>query len=197
MDPRSLAPAAPGRRARFPRERHDVGADRADTDDEGPAADRLLRPYFGMHRSNGPANPGSRPGLGYGGWRAGTRRRVRGHGPGSRCRRGGGPSAPSTSWSQSRHTTLQPSSCSSKKTNNGGIHSLSHISPRRRRSLPRCASFPRSLRMEPGRRRVIVTLIRHLQAGLGRHDRGLRPGRKLLADPRLGPAPNSKKAPRG
>ncbi len=39
-----------------------------DTDDEGPAADRLLRPYFGMHRFEWPDDPGVEFHLGYGDW---------------------------------------------------------------------------------------------------------------------------------
>jgi SAM-dependent methyltransferase len=39
-----------------------------DTDDEGPAADRLLRPYFGMHRFEWPDEPGVEFYLGYGDW---------------------------------------------------------------------------------------------------------------------------------
>ena len=39
-----------------------------DTDDEGPAADRLLRPYFGMHRFEWPDEPGVEFHLGYGDW---------------------------------------------------------------------------------------------------------------------------------
>jgi SAM-dependent methyltransferase len=39
-----------------------------DTDDEGPAADRLLRPYFGMHRVEWPDDPGVEFHLGYGDW---------------------------------------------------------------------------------------------------------------------------------
>ena len=38
------------------------------TDDEGPAADRLLRPYFGMHRFEWPDEPGVEFYLGYGDW---------------------------------------------------------------------------------------------------------------------------------
>jgi SAM-dependent methyltransferase len=39
-----------------------------DTDDEGPAGDRLLRPYFGMHRFEWPNDPGVEFHLGYGDW---------------------------------------------------------------------------------------------------------------------------------
>ena len=39
-----------------------------DTDSEGPAADRLLRPYFGMHRFEWPDEPGVEFHLGYGDW---------------------------------------------------------------------------------------------------------------------------------
>jgi SAM-dependent methyltransferase len=39
-----------------------------DTDDQGPAADRLLRPYFGMHRFEWPDDPGVEFHLGYGDW---------------------------------------------------------------------------------------------------------------------------------
>jgi SAM-dependent methyltransferase len=39
-----------------------------DTDDVGPAADRLLRPYFGMHRFEWPDDPGVEFHLGYGDW---------------------------------------------------------------------------------------------------------------------------------
>jgi SAM-dependent methyltransferase len=39
-----------------------------DTDDAGPAADRLLRPYFGMHRFEWPDEPGVEFHLGYGDW---------------------------------------------------------------------------------------------------------------------------------
>ncbi len=39
-----------------------------DTDTEGPAADRLLRPYFGMHRVEWPDDPGVEFHLGYGDW---------------------------------------------------------------------------------------------------------------------------------
>ncbi|HEX2884630.1 MAG TPA: class I SAM-dependent methyltransferase [Candidatus Limnocylindria bacterium] len=39
-----------------------------DTDDQGPAGDRLLRPYFGMHRFEWPDDPGVEFHLGYGDW---------------------------------------------------------------------------------------------------------------------------------
>lgn len=39
-----------------------------DTEDEGPAADRLLRPYFGMHRFEWPDDPGVEFHLGIGDW---------------------------------------------------------------------------------------------------------------------------------
>ena len=39
-----------------------------ETDVEGPAADRLLRPYFGMHRFEWPEEPGVEFHLGYGDW---------------------------------------------------------------------------------------------------------------------------------
>jgi SAM-dependent methyltransferase len=39
-----------------------------DTDDAGPAADRLLRPYFGMYRFEWPDEPGVEFHLGYGDW---------------------------------------------------------------------------------------------------------------------------------
>ena len=39
-----------------------------ETDDAGPAADRLLRPYFGMHRFDWPDEPGVEFHLGYGDW---------------------------------------------------------------------------------------------------------------------------------
>ncbi len=39
-----------------------------DTDSEGPAAERLLRPYFGMHRFEWPDDPGVEFHLGYGDW---------------------------------------------------------------------------------------------------------------------------------
>lgn len=39
-----------------------------DRDDEGPAAERLLRPYFGMHRFEWPDEPGVEFHLGYGDW---------------------------------------------------------------------------------------------------------------------------------
>jgi hypothetical protein len=39
-----------------------------DTDAEGPAAERLLRPYFGMHRFEWPDEPGVEFHLGYGDW---------------------------------------------------------------------------------------------------------------------------------
>ena len=39
-----------------------------ETDNEGPAADRLLRPYFGMHRFEWPNEPGVEFHLGYGDW---------------------------------------------------------------------------------------------------------------------------------
>ena len=39
-----------------------------DTDIEGPAAERLLRPYFGMHRFEWPDDPGVEFHLGYGDW---------------------------------------------------------------------------------------------------------------------------------
>ena len=39
-----------------------------ETDDEGPAADRLLRPYFGMHRFEWAAPSGVEFHLGYGNW---------------------------------------------------------------------------------------------------------------------------------
>ena len=39
-----------------------------ETDDEGPAADRLLRPYFGMHRFEWPGESGVEFYLGYGDW---------------------------------------------------------------------------------------------------------------------------------
>jgi SAM-dependent methyltransferase len=39
-----------------------------DTDDEGPAGDRLLRPYIGMHRFDWPDFPGVEFHLGYGDW---------------------------------------------------------------------------------------------------------------------------------
>ncbi len=39
-----------------------------ETDDEGPAADRLLRPYFGMHRFEWPDESGVEFHLGYGDW---------------------------------------------------------------------------------------------------------------------------------
>lgn len=39
-----------------------------DTDAEGPAGDRLLRPYFGMHRFEWPDDPGVEFHLGYGDW---------------------------------------------------------------------------------------------------------------------------------
>ena len=39
-----------------------------ETDTEGPAADRLLRPYFGMYRVEWPAAPGVEFHLGYGDW---------------------------------------------------------------------------------------------------------------------------------
>ena len=39
-----------------------------DTDDEGPAGDRLLRPYFGMHRFEWPDEPGVEFHLGHGDW---------------------------------------------------------------------------------------------------------------------------------
>jgi SAM-dependent methyltransferase len=39
-----------------------------DTDDEGPAGDRLLRPYFGIHRFEWPDEPGVEFHLGIGDW---------------------------------------------------------------------------------------------------------------------------------
>lgn len=39
-----------------------------ETDDAGPAADRLLRPYFGMHRFEWPDDPSVEFHLGYGDW---------------------------------------------------------------------------------------------------------------------------------
>jgi len=39
-----------------------------DRDDEGPAGDRLLRPYFGMHRFEWPDDPGVEFHLAYGDW---------------------------------------------------------------------------------------------------------------------------------
>ena len=39
-----------------------------DTEEEGPAGDRLLRPYFGMHRFEWPDDPGVEFHLGYGAW---------------------------------------------------------------------------------------------------------------------------------
>jgi SAM-dependent methyltransferase len=39
-----------------------------DTDDEGPAVDRLLRPYFGTHRFEWPDDPAVEFHLGYGDW---------------------------------------------------------------------------------------------------------------------------------
>lgn len=39
-----------------------------ETDDEGPAADRLLRPYFGMHRFDWAGQSGVEFYLGYGDW---------------------------------------------------------------------------------------------------------------------------------
>lgn len=39
-----------------------------ETDDEGPAADRLLRPYFGMHRFDWPGESGVEFYLGHGDW---------------------------------------------------------------------------------------------------------------------------------
>jgi SAM-dependent methyltransferase len=39
-----------------------------ETDSEGPAAHRLLRPYFGMHRFEWPDEPGVEFHLGYGDW---------------------------------------------------------------------------------------------------------------------------------
>jgi SAM-dependent methyltransferase len=39
-----------------------------DTEDEGPAGDRLLRPYFGMHRFEWPDDPGVEFHLGIGDW---------------------------------------------------------------------------------------------------------------------------------
>ena len=39
-----------------------------ETDDEGPAGDRLLRPYFGMHRFEWPGESGVEFYLGYGDW---------------------------------------------------------------------------------------------------------------------------------
>jgi SAM-dependent methyltransferase len=39
-----------------------------ETDDEGPASDRLLRPYFGMHRFEWPGVSGVEFYLGYGDW---------------------------------------------------------------------------------------------------------------------------------
>jgi SAM-dependent methyltransferase len=39
-----------------------------ETDDEGPAAERLLRPYFGMHRFDWPGESGVEFYLGYGDW---------------------------------------------------------------------------------------------------------------------------------
>jgi len=39
-----------------------------ETDDEGPAADRLLRPYFGMHRFDWPGESGVEFHLGHGDW---------------------------------------------------------------------------------------------------------------------------------
>jgi len=39
-----------------------------DTDNEGPAAERLLRTYFGMHRFEWPDEPGVEFHLGYGDW---------------------------------------------------------------------------------------------------------------------------------
>jgi SAM-dependent methyltransferase len=39
-----------------------------ETDHEGPAGDRLLRPYFGMHRFEWPDNPGVEFHLGIGDW---------------------------------------------------------------------------------------------------------------------------------
>jgi SAM-dependent methyltransferase len=39
-----------------------------DTDTDGPAAERLLRPYFGMHRFDWPDDPGVEFHLGYGEW---------------------------------------------------------------------------------------------------------------------------------
>jgi len=39
-----------------------------ETDDEGPATDRLLRPYFGMHRFDWPGESGVEFHLGYGDW---------------------------------------------------------------------------------------------------------------------------------
>lgn len=39
-----------------------------ETDDEGPAGDRLLRPYFGMHRFEWPVESGVEFYLGYGDW---------------------------------------------------------------------------------------------------------------------------------
>ena len=39
-----------------------------DTDEEGPATNRMLRPYFGMHRTEWPGEPGVEFHLGYGDW---------------------------------------------------------------------------------------------------------------------------------
>jgi hypothetical protein len=39
-----------------------------EADDEGPAADRLLRPYFGMHRFDWAGQSGVEFHLGYGDW---------------------------------------------------------------------------------------------------------------------------------
>ena len=39
-----------------------------ETNDEGPAGDRLLRPYFGMHRFEWPGESGVEFQLGYGDW---------------------------------------------------------------------------------------------------------------------------------
>ena len=39
-----------------------------DTEEEGPAAERLLRPYFGMHRFEWPDDPGVEFHLGFGDW---------------------------------------------------------------------------------------------------------------------------------
>jgi SAM-dependent methyltransferase len=68
LDPRGGAYPAPWWRARLPRQRHVLGTDGPETDDQGPAADRLLRPYFGMHRFDWAGQPGVEFHLGYGDW---------------------------------------------------------------------------------------------------------------------------------
>ena len=102
LDPGGVAAAAPGRRARLPRQRHDPRRS-AVQEQEIPPDEQLRRPYFGMHRFEWPRRSGRRlpPRL-----RrldqAPARERLRGRGPDRVAGAGGCATAPSTTRCQAR-----------------------------------------------------------------------------------------------